>query len=656
MGSAALVLVWSHPSVIAVRANLIAGIDSNRGGTGPAIVGSAELVAIKNEGPASSDEIRCVSAGMVAPVSNCGPSVLDVSAAGGAIATVEGPGQRYAGSDHNRGGTRPAILGSAEPVAIESEEPAGSAWRGEIGEKIASASSAGCDSNRGGTRPAIVGSAEPAAIESEGPAGSAWRGEIAEKNCFSDEKVQCRERSQSRRDRASDCGVHGAGGDRKRKGGQHEDFPGGHPSEYYSRRSTLIFGVLIRSGALVPRRERSQPRRDWPMIVGSAEPVAIESEGPAGVGSDSNLRRIGTAIVRSAEPTAIESEGPAESAWWRGIGEKNFFSGERSSAGSDRNRGGTRPAIVGSAEPVAIESEGPAGSAWRGGIGEENCLSGEKGIDSNRGRTGPAIVGSAKPSAIKSEGPAGRAWRDEIGEKNCFSRENAQGAIATADDSASDCWVRGARGDRKRRASGERMEGRDRGKNCFSGEKAQRRERLQPRIGPANVGSTEPTAIESKGPAGSAWRGGHPSEYYTRPSTFNIGVLTGSGALVPRRERSQPWRDRASDCGVRGAGGDRNEGPAGSAWRVLVWSYPSVISVRAYLMSVQHRANDCGDRKADGDRKRGASEEPLEGRDRSGVGSHSNRGGTEPAIVEWGPPSRRRMKARGQRRALGRAG
>src|SRR6185369_1736431 len=36
------------------------------------------------------------------------------------------------------------------------------------------------------------------------------------------------------------------------KGGmQHEDFPGGHPSQYYSRPSTLNFGVLMGSGALV---------------------------------------------------------------------------------------------------------------------------------------------------------------------------------------------------------------------------------------------------------------------------------------------------------------------------------------------------------------------------------------------------------------------
>ena len=32
---------------------------------------------------------------------------------------------------------------------------------------------------------------------------------------------------------------------------QHEDFPGGHPSQYYSRPSTLNFGVLMGYGALV---------------------------------------------------------------------------------------------------------------------------------------------------------------------------------------------------------------------------------------------------------------------------------------------------------------------------------------------------------------------------------------------------------------------
>ena len=31
---------------------------------------------------------------------------------------------------------------------------------------------------------------------------------------------------------------------------QHEDFPEGHPSEYYSRPSTLNYGVLVGAGAL----------------------------------------------------------------------------------------------------------------------------------------------------------------------------------------------------------------------------------------------------------------------------------------------------------------------------------------------------------------------------------------------------------------------
>ena len=36
-----------------------------------------------------------------------------------------------------------------------------------------------------------------------------------------------------------------------KRGVQHEDFPGGHPSLYYSRPSTLNCGVLMGSGALV---------------------------------------------------------------------------------------------------------------------------------------------------------------------------------------------------------------------------------------------------------------------------------------------------------------------------------------------------------------------------------------------------------------------
>src|SRR5512146_607497 len=42
------------------------------------------------------------------------------------------------------------------------------------------------------------------------------------------------------------------GGRERQKGGmQHEDFQGGHPSLYYSHLSTLNFGVLMGSSALV---------------------------------------------------------------------------------------------------------------------------------------------------------------------------------------------------------------------------------------------------------------------------------------------------------------------------------------------------------------------------------------------------------------------
>ena len=38
---------------------------------------------------------------------------------------------------------------------------------------------------------------------------------------------------------------------KRKKEVQHEDFPGSHPSWYYTRPSTLIYGVLMGSGALV---------------------------------------------------------------------------------------------------------------------------------------------------------------------------------------------------------------------------------------------------------------------------------------------------------------------------------------------------------------------------------------------------------------------
>ncbi|CAA2981956.1 Hypothetical predicted protein [Olea europaea subsp. europaea] len=454
MGSGTLVLVWSHPSVIAVRAYLMsvqrrersqprrdkasdcgvrgAGGYRKRGASGERLAGRdrGRKLLKRREGERSQQWRDRAS--------DCGVRGAGGDRKQGASGErLEGRdrGKKLlqrregAGSDSNRGGTGPAIVGSAEPATIESEGPAGSAWRGGIAEKIALAtrrSSAGSDRNRGGTGPTIVGSTEPAAIESEGPAGSV----IAVRAYLI--SVQRRKQSQPRRDWANDCGVRGAGGDRKR----------GASRVRLERRD--------RGKKLLQRREGAGSDRNCggtgPAIVGSAEPTAIGSEGPAGSswrggigekncfngekGSDSNLRGTGPAIVRSAEPTAIESEGPAESAWRRGIGEKNFFSGERSSAGSDRNRGGTAPAIVGSAEPMAIESKGPAGSAWRGGIAEKNCFSGEKVIAvraylmsvqrrerSQSRRTVPAIVGSAEPAAIESEEPAGSAWRGGIGEK-----------------------------------------------------------------------------------------------------------------------------------------------------------------------------------------------------------------------------------------------
>ncbi|CAA2981965.1 Hypothetical predicted protein [Olea europaea subsp. europaea] len=465
----------------------------------------------------------------------------------------------------------------------------------------------------------------------------------------------------------------------------------------------------------VQRRERSQPQRDRASDCGPAEPATIESEGPAG-----SARRVG-------------------------IGKKNCFSGgkvqrrERSQPQTDR------PAIVGSAEPATIECEGPAGSARRGGIGKKNCFSGGKGSDRNHGGIRPAIVASAEQAAIECEGPAGSARRGGIGKKIASAAGRVlvwshPSAIAVRAylmsvqrrersqprrDRASDCGVRGAGGDRKRGASGERSEGRDREKNCFSGGKViavraylmsvQRRERSQPRRDRASDCGV-------RGAGGDRKRGasGERSEGRDREKNcFSGGKVIAVRAYlmsVQRGERSQLRRDRASDCGVRGAGGDRKrgasgersegrdrekkllqrrEGPAQGAIataegpasdcgvrgadgdrmrgasgecsegrdrekkllkrregkkNLLVWSHPSVIAVRAYLMSVQRRersqpprdrASDCGVRGAGGDRKRGASGERSEGRDREkkllqrreGVGSDRNRGGTGPAIV-----------------------
>ncbi|CAA2981972.1 Hypothetical predicted protein [Olea europaea subsp. europaea] len=253
---------------------------------------------------------------MVAPVSNCGPSVFHGSPAKGAIATAEGPGKRLWGLRSRRRSKARGQWGALGGAGY---------WK-----KIASA------------------------------------------------VRRLRERSQSRRDRASDCGVRVVLGDRKGGAGG-ERLEGGIGKKiasaarrYYSRPSTLNFGALMGSGALV-----------------------------------------------------------------------------QSSVGSDSNCGGTGPAIVGSAEPVAIESEGPAGSAWRDGIGEKNCFKGEKVLMGS----GALVLVWSHQSVI-----AVRAYLMSV-----LRRERSQ----PWRDRASDCGVRGARGNRKRGASGERLEGRDRGKKLL---------------------------------------------------------------------------------------------------------------------------------------------------------------------------------------------
>ncbi|CAA2981971.1 Hypothetical predicted protein [Olea europaea subsp. europaea] len=234
---------------------------------------------------------------------------------------------------------------------------------------------------------------------------------------------------------------------------------------------------------------------------------------------------------------------------------------------------------------------GADGDLKRGASGErlEGRDSGKKLLQRREGpaqgaiataeESGQRLWGLRCPRLSKSRGQRGALGGAEWRKKFLRRREGERSQPRR--DRARDCGVRGASIDRKRGASGERLEGRDRGKNCFSGEKV-----------------------------------------------IAVGAYLMS---IQRRERSKPRRDRASDCGVRGASGDRKRGPAGSAWRggigekIASVARMSLIAVRAYLMSVQRkersqprrdRASDCGVRGAGGDRKRRASVERLKGRDR----------------------------------------
>ncbi|CAA2981952.1 Hypothetical predicted protein [Olea europaea subsp. europaea] len=99
---------------------------------------------------------------------------------------------------------------------------------------------------------------------------------------------------------------------------------------------------------------------------------------------------------------------------------------------------------------------------------------------------------------------------------------------------------------------------------------------------------------------------------------------------VQRRERSQPWRDWASDCGVRGTGSDRMRGASGERSegrdrkKKLLQRRegnrgPSVFDVspaKGAIATAEGPSQRFGVRGVGGDRKRGASGERSEGRDR----------------------------------------
>ncbi|CAA2981953.1 Hypothetical predicted protein [Olea europaea subsp. europaea] len=149
---------------------------------------------------------------------------------------------------------------------------------------------------------------------------------------------------------------------------------------------------------------------------------------------------------------------------------------------------------------------------------------------------------------------------------------------------------------------------------------------------------------------------------------------------VQRRERSQPWKDQASDCGVRGAGGDRKRGAngelleggiggkncfsgetgkkkivqkdKGGATRGLPWGSPILA-----LLSFKHAKL----RSSDGIQCVGAGiVAPVINCDLCvfdvNTAQESMATAEGPGQRLWGPRSQRRSKARGKRRVLGGAG
>ncbi|CAA2981957.1 Hypothetical predicted protein [Olea europaea subsp. europaea] len=187
--------------------------------------------------------------------------------------------------------------------------------------------------------------------------------------------------------------------------------------------------------------------------------------------------------VSPVQGAITTAEGPSQRLWGRVRGADGDR--KRGSAGSDSNRGGTEPVIVGvgSVAPAAIESEGPAGSGWRGRIEEKNCFSGEKaGMVAPVSKCGPSVfdVSPAQGAIATTEGPGQRLWGPRSRRRSkARGQWGALGGSSAGSDrncgARGDCGVRGARGDRKRGASGERLEGQDRGKNCFSSEKVKKK-------------------------------------------------------------------------------------------------------------------------------------------------------------------------------------
>ncbi|CAA2981958.1 Hypothetical predicted protein [Olea europaea subsp. europaea] len=137
-----------------------------------------------------------------------------------------------------------------------------------------------------------------------------------------------------------------------------------------------------------------------------------------------------------------------------------------------------------------------------------------------------------------------------------FDVSPAQGALKIADDQGSNYGVRVARGGRKRGASGERLEGRDRGKNCFSGEKGSDSNRGGTEL--AIVWSADPAAIESEVPAGA---GMVTPVSNCSPSVFDIcpaqgAIATGEGQgqrlwgpLSPPRSKARRQRGALGGAG-----------------------------------------------------------------------------------------------------------